>query len=135
MNEPEFTDDQSVFVYGTLKSDFWNNRLLTDETFCGSAETVYPSFKMFASGIPYVVKSNDGSKIVGELYSVSPAGMRRLDALEGHPRFYRREQFSVKPAESNSEERLAWMYVINDREFNPRDEVRPTNGKVTWNGQ
>ena len=78
-----------VFVYGSLKKGFHNHHILVD----GGAKFIAKDSikgRMHNLGrFPCVVKGDD--VIHGEVYSVNRATMARLDMLEGHPHFYRRE--------------------------------------------
>ena len=47
--------------------------------------------------------------IRGELYEVNPITMRRLDALEGHPNFYKRELIRLEVFKQPT-----WMYQWAD---------------------
>ena len=50
-----------------------------------------------------------GTSIRGELYSVNPTTLRRLDLLEGVPDLYERRRVSLQSG------REAWMYVMPAR--------------------
>lgn len=75
-----------LFVYGTLKRDFGNHRLLGDSQFLGEAST---EGQLYSAGIPYM-KHGPG-QVQGEVYIVSDETLRRLDRLEGHPNWYLRQ--------------------------------------------
>ena len=98
-----------IFVYGTLKRGFHNHALLANSKFVGTGRV--PGFDLFRAGIPFAVPG-DG-EIHGELFSVSDSVLARLDALEGHPTWYRRTPVTVTVAESveNVIQREAEMYV------------------------
>jgi gamma-glutamylcyclotransferase (GGCT)/AIG2-like uncharacterized protein YtfP len=85
----------NVFVYGTLKRGYWNNRLLQDSKFIGEATSV-GSYYLASSGIPYAVPDNyahdkDCYPIIGEVWEVDEGVLEDLDMLEGHPDWYKRE--------------------------------------------
>jgi gamma-glutamylcyclotransferase (GGCT)/AIG2-like uncharacterized protein YtfP len=83
-----------VFVYGTLLAGESNHRLLAAATFIGEARTA-PAFELRNLGpFPGLVKSCACS-VVGEVYEVDAPTLARLDALEGHPRFYRRTRIAL----------------------------------------
>jgi len=92
-----------VFVYGTLRKELGNHYLLQDSVYCGVGLTK-KKFVMLESStghsIPFVVKPNKKTQsyathIEGEIYEVNQSTLMRLDALEGHPKWYRREYIDV----------------------------------------
>jgi len=87
-----------IFVYGTLKSGHHNHRLLHGQEFIGQAETCDLKV-MHCTGIPFLhdyggYYYNDklckGHHVTGEVYLVDKQALQMMDALEGHPRWYRR---------------------------------------------
>lgn len=105
-NQIGFKFDMSnlVFVYGTLKSMYWNNRLLHDSkmvAFCASTKGALYSL----GGIPgYKDADHNGDirLVLGELWLVSDDVLARLDRLEGYDpnsdtnNFYERIQREVR---------------------------------------
>ena len=74
-----------VFVYGTLKRGYGNNRLLQhSSSFVGEAVTCEP-FKMVGNGFPYINRANDCVlPVLGEVWKVVDEDtLQRLDWLEG----------------------------------------------------
>jgi gamma-glutamylcyclotransferase (GGCT)/AIG2-like uncharacterized protein YtfP len=73
-----------VFVYGSLKRGCSNHAFLQGQTFLGNACTV-PGFRLFDLGdYPGMVAwPEDKAGVQGELWSVDPACLSRLDQLEG----------------------------------------------------
>ncbi len=84
-----------VFVYGTLKSGGairGLNQFGDGAIIVGKAQTVYPDYDMIDLGaFPGVIKGGT-YKIEGEVWEVSDEVMEQLDAIEGYPDFYDREQ-------------------------------------------
>lgn len=99
-------DHNLVFVYGTLKKGFGNNRLLKDSEFVGTFRTP-PDFHMVSlGGFPGVIDKGS-TPISGEVYKVTKPVMDRLDSLEGYPSFYTRKQI---PTEFGA----AWVYMLDE---------------------
>lgn len=99
-----------IFVYGTLKNGFSNHSLLADSEFLGEASTV-DMYALYAAGIPFVNKDEPISTIQGELYEVNSSTLERIDRLEGHPDYYRREEIEVfKKSIGYTETITAWIY-------------------------
>lgn len=97
-----------VFVYGTLKKGHGNHRVmeLSNGKFLAECETQYDGFAMVhLGGFPGVIKTTDGTTIKGELYEVEH--LEALDALEGYPNLYYREQVALSCGAT------AWMYLYN----------------------
>lgn len=79
-----------IFVYGTLKRGYGNHHLLETAEFVGCDQA--PGIVYGGHGAPVAQPCADGSErwIQGEVYHVDEKTLQRLDALEGHPRAYRR---------------------------------------------
>tara|TARA_B110000091_G_scaffold214337_1_gene267107 strand:- start:2099 stop:2533 length:435 start_codon:yes stop_codon:yes gene_type:complete len=99
--------DELVFVYGTLKSGFHNNYLLSREEYICKGETV-EKYLLTEDGIPYVSDQIELSHIQGEVYKVSPDSLMDLDMLEGHPNWYERKQVKIKGNDDSV--RVCWLY-------------------------
>ena len=84
----------SVFVYGTLKRGFPNHFFLERATFLGAGRTS-AKYALYEGEYPFVIKDEAVSRIAGEVYEVDDVTLARLDQLEQHPDFYRREQAEV----------------------------------------
>ena len=131
-----------VFVYGTLMSEYGNNRLLQrgGAKFIGEATTKH-SYLMLASGghgIPFVVDANSDypstfwlencSLIKGEVWECDEATMQDLDALEGHPRWYKREEIKVDIAMYSDE---SGDDVVHEEEHHTPEGL-PHKVKTAW---
>ena len=101
--------DNLVFVYGTLRQGCSNHHLLKGETLLGPARTM-DRFALYVDDFPYLIKSQPCSRVSGEVYRVGPVAFARLDALENHPLWYRRERRGV--AMENGSVLQAWVYFF-----------------------
>lgn len=129
-----------VFVYGTLKRTYGNNRLLKDSKFLGTAVTCEDAFSMYTGGFPYVLP--EGSfHVKGELYEVEDEEtLRNLDHLEGYPTHYTKVQVAVRLTTENGylDCVTAMMYVaafgIRARVKQSRPVVVPDDKNILeWN--
>jgi len=110
---------ERLFVYGTLMSGCGNNRLLSGARLVQSAQVIGPWMMRDLGGIPAVTPSGRVGIIRGELWdNVSPAMLRMIDGLEGHPHWYERKPVVVFANDGAVLETDVWMYVM------PRDQVR-----------
>lgn len=111
-----------VFVYGSLKREYHNNRFLIESRFIGERLTQDETFVMRSlGGFPGVLKSFNGSEcaaIKGELYEVDDDTLTRLDMLESNGRFYKRELVRLR-----DESEPAWIYILMSRSGNPMNPV------------
>ena len=113
-NPSPTSNRQLVAVYGTLKKGFANHYLISeheDSAFKGT--NVLSMYTMVSfGGFPAVCKnlSHKGT-IVVEVWDVSDACLARLDMLEGHPDWYKRELVKVGSHEH------VWIYLM------PREKV------------
>jgi len=80
-----------VFVYGTLKKDYWNHRFLYDgfqqPALVGTTLTAHPHWGLWChdlpDGIPFMYhKPERGSKIQGEHWLVGCSAMGSVRAIE-----------------------------------------------------
>lgn len=119
-----------VFVYGTLKEGYGANHKLQGQKI-GVAESV-DKFVVIGQGFPLAFLSSSGHRLRGELYEVPDTSIPVLDAYEGHPNFYRREE---REFQVGDEEFTAWMYIIpgDPAEYQSRNELKPgEDGVLEW---
>lgn len=100
-----------LFVYGSLKKGFDNNKLLEKSTRrLGKASTV-GKFGMFEDSFgnyPYLI-NKPINRISGELYEIQREELlERIDAFEGVPDNYKRKRIKVKTHEGIS---FAYTYI------------------------
>lgn len=109
-----------VFVYGTLKSGYGNNRLLRNSTFVRDA--IVDGFELYQVGFP-VAMPKEGFSASGEIWdigegAVAEATVRSLDGLESYfeenedASMYHRRVHVTRCGESVS------MYVGNPLDWN-----------------
>ncbi len=92
-----------VFVYGTLLRGEINHDLLDGADFLGPHRTA-PCFTLYLTGAYPGLAPGGGTAVVGEVYALGDAGLRRLDRLEDYPRLYDRRLI-------HSPYGRAWVYV------------------------
>lgn len=96
-----------VAVYGTLRKDQGNHRLLETAKYLGTDKTE-PKFSMYSLGyFPYIVEQGDTAVTV-EVYDVDDHTFDRLDALEGYPGFYNRKQIDTTSYKD------VWVYLFDE---------------------
>lgn len=129
----------TVFVYGTLKDGFGNNRLLKSAEFIGRACTVLPYVMLDTGGFPVVFQDGGKHNVSGEVYEVDDQTLAMLDRLEGHPSFYERRQIEVD-VEDTGVLQTCWMYFGNTsagswgRRSLPEVPVQ-ANGAYNWRAE
>ena len=132
-NQPQKT---TVFVYGTLLTGHGNwQRILAPSK--GVKATTIDQYTMRSmGGFPAVYDAHEGTpstEIVGECFLVDDATVQRLDALEGHPNWYKREEVRVEL--EGGVETVAWMYIMPRQTSNPRGlGQRPRNNELIASG-
>lgn len=128
-----------VFVYGTLKSGFWNHNLLKGCEFFGGAATE-PTYKMIENGFPVIMPDPEGKPLAGEIYTVDNETLARLDQLEREGRSYDRKLIDVTLSLASGE-RLptrAFIYVGREDRFGeafargPLYEIVNERGELDW---
>lgn len=98
-----------MFVYGTLKRGYANNRYMEGCEFIGEATSLDANYSMHGGGVPFLSEPGD-KKVKGELWEVTAKAREKIDRLEGHPHAYRREkrQFVLE----NGHLVTAWVYLM-----------------------
>jgi len=87
-----------VFVYGTLKQGYGNNRILSSGQATLVGEDVVEGYELYYSGFP-VANPNPLTAVRGEVWDIgdpltderAASTLARLDGLEGVPHMYTRE--------------------------------------------
>ena len=106
-----------VFVYGSLLRGLHNHHLLqTAKLVKAPARTAADSYVLVdsGSGFPFALSAARAGEaaraiLLGEVYEVSDAVLAQLDALEGHPDWYKRSQRKIE-----GEDEPAWIYLMED---------------------
>ena len=115
------TTQSNVFVYGTLKREMFNHKMLTNggvnsSRFVGVAETSKPyKFSLLLSkfGFPYLVEEGDpsssiGTVVRGELYVVNEDKLAELDVLEDIASgLYERRVIDVELLTDDNDEKIS----------------------------
>lgn len=106
----------AVFVYGTLLQGQGNHRVLERHgaRCLGEFKTV-EKYRMTADGIPFVTDHDQVCQIRGEVYGVTDEGLRALDTLEGHPRFYTRRAVQCVSMKTDEVEVRAFLYFCDNQ--------------------
>ena len=81
-----------VFVYGTLKKGKYFHNLYLGRNSCLGDFFITDDFSLYFHNWPILVKEKSDRRVKGEVYIVDTATLDRLDYLEGHPGFYKREK-------------------------------------------
>lgn len=100
-----------VFVYGTLLQGLHNHHLLEGSRKVGAGWSK-ERMVMRHKGVPFVSRQEEVCRIRGEVYEVNGPTLQRLDKLEGHPTWYRREEIEVE-LEGGAGVR-AYVYMLGD---------------------
>lgn len=94
----------AVFVYGTLQRGERHHHLLAGARFGGRSRTP-PRFTLVdMGGYPAMIECGV-TAVEGEVWEVDDATLGALDALEEHPRFYRRVSLEL----ADGRETLAYV--------------------------
>jgi len=99
-----------LFVYGTLKKNESNHRLLKDEKYLGICKT-QDKYNLVFDRLPFLSEYPQTEQIEGELYEVNDVKLKELDIFEGHPFLYERKIIKVL-FDNNVIE--CYCYIYND---------------------
>lgn len=113
-----------LFVYGTLKRGYGNNRLLEGAKFLGEA-TTQKHYSLVDCGFPKAVPSFMSEKIPflpvrGEVFEVNGEQLSMCDRLEGHPNWYERRNIDVTYDDGSEDQVMIY-------EMDHTHESRPSN--------
>ena len=121
----------TVFVYGTLKRGYWNNRRLANSEFVGQATTM-SLFHLRNIGFPIAYLDGPTLRSVkGELWRVDDATLASLDSLEGVPHHYQRIKIQVFNGKGPVK---AWIYVQDGDRLNGGECSTEDGCYVWWDG-
>lgn len=84
-----------VFVYGTLLRGEPNHGLLAGGQHMGEART-RAAFELVDLGYFPAMIAQGNTAVLGEVYAIDEATLRKLDRLEGHPQFYIRTTIELE---------------------------------------
>ena len=127
-------DRSNLFVYGTLKKGgTLHNVLGNSSEFLGVFKTVEDKFDMHDYGCPIMVLEDNGFKIKGELYKVTPDCMARVTAVECGAGYV---PFIVELEQDEDTEvtkAIAFIYPTPYASTNVSDRVEEKGGVKEWN--
>jgi gamma-glutamylcyclotransferase (GGCT)/AIG2-like uncharacterized protein YtfP len=104
-----------VAVYGSLRKGLGNHHILGLSSFLGEVKEKVPAKMISLGGFPGLLKAEEEADLTYEVYKVTDSILDRLDRLEGHPSFYKRELIDTPLGE-------AWIYWLQEERIN-REEV------------
>lgn len=124
--------DNVIAVYGTLKKGFGNYfNYLTRATHIGRGKTT-DKFPLIVKSLPYMINEKGvGHNVVVDVFAVSDEELKRIDRLENHPTWYKRERVSVT-LDKSGRQKEAWLYFnLREKhvgqELHESYEVKPIN--------
>lgn len=101
----------NIFVYGTLMKGQSNHRaFLKDGCFIGNG--MIEEYDMYDLGYFPGIVSGTG-KVYGEVYSVTPEELKRIDRLEGEGSLYKKEKTTVRMADKSEISAFVYVYLNN----------------------
>ena len=108
-------ENKLLFVYGTLKRGFGNNRLINHAKFIGTAISV-DKYYVDGWGFPCASLNKNGKPLQGEIYELTERDFISTDMLESNGFLYQRE---IKKFNLNGEDLESWIYIIIDPVTHP----------------
>lgn len=120
-----------VFVYGTLKKDYWNNYLLGGSLYLGRG-TTQEDYMIYYESYPFAVHSSNIKNglclpIQGELYLVNKPTLDILDELETG---YERKLRPINTSEGMIEAYMyEWPYASP---YGITTTCKPVNNTYEW---
>lgn len=83
-------------VYGSLRRNMGNHRLLIGSKFIGKTE-IETNMQMYDLGYyPTLIETKDPHKLTIELYEVDELTHKAVEHLEGYPSYYQRKNIRVE---------------------------------------
>lgn len=128
----ELTYPVRLFVYGTLKKEFYNNNTLKGSKYVRQSRV--NGILLHLGNYPGLLLESTATPVEGELWDVPDAEiLARVDQLEGHPHCFERKKVRVAGGEEVYTYEYGWYYQVNE-------SVKKTEGYRcvpggTWYGQ
>jgi len=122
-----------VAVYGTLKQNESNHHLLLNSILAYKGETL-PHYDMYdLGGFPGGTTGTEKLRV--EVYIVDDETLLRLDRLEVHPSFFKRELTIIHLDDGEVAE--AWMYTVGNytgqtKYLPAKYLVKDDKGRLDW---
>jgi gamma-glutamylcyclotransferase (GGCT)/AIG2-like uncharacterized protein YtfP len=95
----DMSERHEVFVYGTLMQGEHHHHTLARAEFLGLVETL-PLYDLVQIDYYPALLPGGTARVVGELYRVDDATLKRLDELEEVPAYYVRERIELADGRS-----------------------------------
>ena len=108
-----------LFVYGSLMSKMSNNYILKGSDLYKEAKTRGEYTMIDMGSFPAIVQEGY-RKIKGEVYFIDQPTLKRVDFLEGHPYFYKRQLIELEGGEK------VVAYLLNDDLDNHEKDIVAT---------
>lgn len=136
-----FTTEQYphlIFAYGTLKRDYGNSRVFTGRGEFVASGVTEEKFVMTTGGFPRVYRPapplpewvvSQAGYIIGDLWRANDEALEACDRIEGHPKWYRREEVDVW---ANGDIVKAWMYIMPAKGATGELMMPNENGLLEW---
>ena len=121
-----------VGVYGSLKTGESNNGLLIGSELVGTGTTVNSSYDLLDfGGYPGAIPGSNKLRV--EVWSIDDKTLTRLDRLESHPHFYKREEIPIEM--DTNKILLASVYLLTKPDspsYSSLNKVEAIDSVVTW---
>jgi len=102
--------NKKICVYGSLRQNHGNNRLLTTSDLL-STETISIPYRMISlGGFPGLISSEENHDIIVEIWAVDDQTYRNVERLESWPNFYQKALVSTSLGEIE-------VYVLESDEY------------------
>ena len=113
-----------VFVYGTLKKGGYFHYAMKRMMAKFLKDCVTKEICLFSAkgAYPFVLHQKSDVGTVGEIFEVDDKGLKQLDAIEGHPGFYKREEIQL-------ENDKCWVYLA-PKQYEDLKKIQITEFKV-----
>jgi len=128
-SKDEVLEDNYIAVYGTLmkgNGNYWT--YLYGSTHVGKGKTM-DKYPLLIEGLPYLINEKGvGHNVSVDVFKVTDSVLKKIDALEGHPNWYRRTQI---PIIVGKKEVLCWIYFNITKSVSQYSVMYKSYGWVT----
>lgn len=113
-----------VFVYGTLMRGQRNHDFIEDSEFLYEKKTK-PLYSLYSLGAYPAMAGGGEISVSGEVFLLTKKDLKRIDCLEGHPKYYERKQIELEDGE------IVDTYLMPEKKIHQHDGIliRPGNWK------